>query len=67
MWRKLTSSNLREFQLWARKNYVTGEPISHTWHPVVQLECMIMNMELVTLPNEMKWIMDNLREALRNI
>ena len=33
------------FRDWARTNYVIGEPINSVWHPVVQHECTIMNME----------------------
>lgn len=30
---------------WARSNYKVYEPIQGIWHPVVQLECVLMNME----------------------
>ena len=67
MWRILNSSEITQFQDWARNNYITGEPISHTWHPVVQIECVIMNIEKVTTNNDFKDLIDNMREVLLKI
>lgn len=33
------------FRAWARTNYQTGTDISGIWHPIVQAECIRMNME----------------------
>ncbi len=33
------------FKKWARENYAPYGEISGVWHPVVQLECALMNME----------------------
>tara|TARA_Y100001973_G_scaffold106509_1_gene184883 strand:+ start:2571 stop:2813 length:243 start_codon:yes stop_codon:yes gene_type:complete len=38
--RVLTSEEEKEFREWANKNYVVGDPIPKTWHPVVVDECM---------------------------
>lgn len=45
MFRKLDDNEVKEFQEWARHNYIAGTDISKLWHPVVQEECKRMNKE----------------------
>ena len=39
------SSEIGEFQKWARDNYLPNSPIDGCWHPIVQMECVRMNAE----------------------
>lgn len=45
LFRNLDGAEADTFRKWARDNYQTFEPIQGIWHPVVQLECVIMNAE----------------------
>ena len=36
------SSEIGEFQKWARDNYLPNSPIDGCWHPIVQMECVRM-------------------------
>lgn len=38
--RSLSDKEEEEFRAWARDNYVLGDPVPSTWHPVVVDECM---------------------------
>tara|TARA_R100000700_G_C3060845_1_gene75653 strand:+ start:171 stop:410 length:240 start_codon:yes stop_codon:yes gene_type:complete len=40
--RNLTPEQEEEFRQWARSNYVIGDPIDSSWHPVTVDECMNM-------------------------
>tara|TARA_R110002020_G_scaffold16546_15_gene58434 strand:+ start:4030 stop:4233 length:204 start_codon:yes stop_codon:yes gene_type:complete len=42
--KELGSEEEAEFRKWAQENYVIGDPISSSWHPVVVDECMTMLM-----------------------
>ena len=43
--RNLFEDEIPEFIAWARENYIPGDDIPITWHPVVQEECLLMNKE----------------------
>jgi hypothetical protein len=43
LYKSLTSTEVLQYQEWARMHYVTGTAIKHIWHPVVQAECEVMN------------------------
>ena len=43
--RQLSSEEEQSFRQWARDNYKTGEKIDGIWHPVIQEECVKMNVE----------------------
>ena len=45
IWKKLDKEETEEYRQWARSNYRVMGPINGTWHPVVQLECVRMNLE----------------------
>ena len=45
LWRKLTEKEKQEFRKWARDNYEAGSDIDGLWHPVVQDECVKINIE----------------------
>lgn len=45
MFRELSVKENQEFRNWARHNYTPLTPINGTWHPVVQDECVRMNIE----------------------
>ena len=45
VWQMLNEEQVQEYQQWARDNYEPLSPINGLWHPVVQKECVIMNME----------------------
>lgn len=40
--RNLSEEEEKEFRQWARDNYVLGEPMETSWHPVVIDECFSM-------------------------
>lgn len=40
--RDLSPEEEKEFRQWARSNYVIGDPIDSSWHPVTVDECMSM-------------------------
>jgi len=40
--KELSEAEEADFRQWARSNYVIGDPIPSTWHPVVVDECMAM-------------------------
>lgn len=45
MWRDLSPAEEESFRKWARENYKPRSPISGIWHPVVQEECVKINIE----------------------
>lgn len=46
MFKKLNPEEKTKFRAWARKNYVPYSDISGSWHPVIQLECALINSNL---------------------
>lgn len=40
--RKLSKQEEQEFRDWAHRNYVIGDEIPSSWHPVVVDECQAM-------------------------
>lgn len=38
------TSEVYDYCKWANENYKPGDPISGVWHPIVQAECVMMNM-----------------------
>ncbi len=50
----LLASEAEGFREWARNNYKPFSDISGIWHPVVQLECVAMNMERAEYPLDLK-------------
>lgn len=44
----LTADEIKVFQRWARSHYKVFSPIDGTYHPVVQTECVKMNIEVGT-------------------
>lgn len=42
---ELTADEEREFRGWSRRNYVAGQPVDETWHPIVLEECGEINIE----------------------
>lgn len=45
LFRDLPPDDVIYFQKWARDNYIPFTSINGLWHPVVQMECAIMNKE----------------------
>lgn len=45
LFRALDTKEREKFRKWARINYKTLQPITGHWHPVVQHECVLMNVE----------------------
>lgn len=45
MWRVLNEDQIKQFRQWTRENYKPGEEINGVHHPIVQLECVLMNFE----------------------
>lgn len=45
LFRELDGEEELSFRNWSRSTYKVGEPISGIWHPVVQEECVKMNIE----------------------
>jgi hypothetical protein len=45
LFKKLSTSDEKNFRHWARINYTPFSSISGVWHPVVQDECRKMNEE----------------------
>ena len=45
LFRQLNQEAVVEFRKWSRDNYELGSEISELWHPVVQEECELMNIE----------------------
>ena len=45
LFRELTEDEAASFRAWARLSYKPMEPISGVWHPVVQDECVKINIE----------------------
>jgi len=43
IYRTLDKKETKEFQQWAKENYVPGTTISPVWHPVIKEECKKMN------------------------
>jgi len=43
IYRTLDKKETKEFQQWAKENYVPGTVISPVWHPVIKEECKKMN------------------------
>ena len=54
---KLSATQEKEFRQWARDNYVPGSRIKPVWHPVVQAECHLMNIDY--LKGEYDLILDS--------
>jgi hypothetical protein len=50
LFRHLTEEEENLFRKWARDNYKLYAPIEGIWHPVAQLECVLMNMESGYMP-----------------
>ncbi len=46
MFRSLNDAETREFVSWANDNYVAGEEINPTWHPVVRERCKQINSQV---------------------
>ena len=44
MFRPLTEVEIDQYRFWARGNYVPGSPIDPMWHPVIRVECELMNV-----------------------
>jgi hypothetical protein len=44
-WTELTQQQELEYQQWARDNYSPQTAINGTWHPIIQAECVKMNLE----------------------
>ena len=42
----LSNEEQKEYRKWARENYTVYEPIKGLWHPIVQDECVKMNVEI---------------------
>jgi hypothetical protein len=42
---EMSPAEQQSFKDWARANYTPFEPISGTWHPIVQAECTLINQE----------------------
>jgi hypothetical protein len=38
--KSLSKEEEEEFRAWARDNYILGDTVPSTWHPVVVDECM---------------------------
>jgi len=45
IFRELNKSEINEFKKWARDNYEPGSDVNEVWHPVVRLECDVINQE----------------------
>lgn len=45
LFKNLSLEQEGEFRAWARENYKPLEPIKGVWHPVIQDECVKMNIE----------------------
>ena len=45
LFRDLDEDEVEVFKQWARDNYKVLDPIKGVWHPVVQAECVQMNIE----------------------
>ena len=43
--RKLNKDKVIEFKKWARENYIPFDIIKGIWHPVIQFECVQINIE----------------------
>lgn len=43
--RDLSEDEANKFRQWARDNYQPNSPIDTLWHPVIQVECALMNDE----------------------
>ncbi len=41
----LNEVEIDEYRQWARENYKPFAPIKGVWHPVIQVECVLMNIE----------------------
>jgi hypothetical protein len=48
----LNSEQTDKFQQWARDNYKPFTTINGTWHPIVQLACVNINMAHATFVEE---------------
>ena len=45
IYKQLSPEDESRFRSWARKNYTPFTNITGSWHPVTQLECVLMNHE----------------------
>jgi len=43
--RQLTPKEENAFKQWARENYQPHSEIKGVWHPIVQAECLKINLE----------------------
>ena len=46
LFRKLDVEETKDFQQWARDNYIVGTKVNEAYHPTIQRECHLMNREL---------------------
>ena len=45
LFRTLDEEEVNKFKAWARANYTPFEEIQGYWHPIVQMECVRINVE----------------------
>lgn len=45
IWKKLSEEEKEEYRNWARNNYKPLSHINGLWHPIIQLECVRMNIK----------------------
>ena len=45
MFRDLNEQEIAEFKQWARENHKPFATVSELWHPIVRLECNLMDDE----------------------
>ena len=45
LFKELSEIDKVEYRKWARDNYKIFSPISGIWHPIIQEECVKMNIE----------------------
>ncbi len=45
LFRPLSPAEVTTFREWARENYEPYAPVQGIWHPVVQQECVVINLE----------------------
>ena len=78
LFKSLSQEEVPSYKKWARGNYKTGEEINQSYHPVVQKECHLMNIEALDKQYNLKEIKkdqelnlsetkETLRQAILNI
>jgi len=45
LFRTLDANETIVFRKWARDNFTPGSEINSIWHPVIQVECEMMDIE----------------------